>query len=109
MIKKVIDCGFEGNRFVPCDSMVAMIDSRSPFGIGADILHLMDMKTGEKWDGGVYFQFTKSAVPAITELKARKLIMNVCPFCKKDILHEKLKKKNDKPTDHPERGSVSHG
>jgi len=82
------DCRFVGDKFVPCKAMRAMMESRTVAGIGANLVTLF--KDGLSWDAGVEFNFTKESVSMIEEMGGgTRLMMNVCPFCKRKCLDVK--------------------
>jgi hypothetical protein len=87
------NCKFEGKRFFPCMGMGAMLDSCNDFGIGVQVAHVINLKTGEERCAGVYYQFTKkvAAQRDVSEKLGgrRKLMFNVCPFCEARVLAEK--------------------
>ena len=80
-----IGCKFEKGRFVPCKGMNGMIESIGMAGIGINIAHIVNFKTMKERDIGVYFQFTKK-VSAECMDGTKKLMFNVCPFCRREIL-----------------------
>jgi hypothetical protein len=85
------DCEFIGDKFVPCKAMKAMIESRTNSGIGANIVTMF--KEGISWDIGMEFNFTRKSAFAIEEMGGKtRLMMNVCPFCKKKCLELKRRK-----------------
>lgn len=89
------DCRFDERGYlIPCKGMNGMLESRSVCGVGVAIAHIIHFKTMKERDIGVYFKFTKKVSAEIGGTK--KLMFNVCPFCRKEIL--KLDKSEEKTT-----------
>lgn len=97
-----LKCGFEEDKFIACDFMAAMLDSKkSRNGPGAKLETIIQFSDFMEKAVGVSYTFTKESIVgkhAFRNTHKPNLMMNVCPWCKSPIINAVLfnKESNEK-------------